>query len=269
MPDTDKHVSNTPQAPQPPSPAAPDPAVAKPVKVLSQLFNWIGQHDRMVLFSLLVATLAIWAFAALADRVSDQRDFHFDAWLLRAFRNPDDLAVPIGPHSLVEAVRDISALGGVTVLTMLTLGVAGFLGLRRMYGAMWLVVGSTLGGMIFVTVLKNLFDRPRPSLVPHLSLVFTSSFPSGHSMLSATVFLTLGALLTQFVHKRILKAYCLTIAVILTLMVGVSRVYLGVHYPSDVLAGWSAGLAWALICDLLAKFLQQRGTIEGDGGGSD
>ena len=261
MPDTDKPVSNMSVAPQPSNSAA-----TQPVKVLSQWFNWIGQHDRTVLFSLLVTTLAISAFLALADSISDQRDFHFDSWILRALRRPDNPGIPIGPHSLVEAVRDLSALGGVMVLTLLTLGVAGFLGLRRMYGAMWLVLGSTLGGMIAVTLLKNLFDRPRPSLVPHLSLVFTSSFPSGHSMLSATVFLTLGTLLSQFVHEKLLKAYFLTIAVLLTFLVGASRVYLGVHYPSDVLAGWSAGLAWALICDLLAKFLQQRGTVEGDGG---
>ncbi len=259
MPDTDKHVSNTPQATTPPQSAA-----VRPGKVVSRWFRWIGQHDRAVLVSLLVTTLAISAFLALADRVSDQRDFHFDSWLLRALRRPDDPGVPIGPHSFVEAGRDISALGGVTVLTLLTLTVAGFLGLRKMYGAMWLVAGSTLGGMITVTVLKNVFDRPRPSLVPHLALVFTSSFPSGHSMLSATVFLTLGTLLSQFVHEKLLKAYFLTIAVMLTFLVGASRVYLGVHYPSDVLAGWSAGLAWALICGLFAKFLQRRGTVEKD-----
>ena len=259
MPDTDKPVSPPPQST--PLPAS---TASQRVNWVSRLFRWIGQHDRMVLLSLLIATLAIGAFVELADRVSDQRTMHVDEWLLRALRRPDNPQIPIGPHSLQEAGRDISALGGMTVLTLLTLSVVGFLGLRRMYGAMWLVLGSTLGGMITVTVLKNIFDRPRPSLVPHLSMVFTSSFPSGHSMLSATVFLTLGTLLSQFVHEKLLKAYFLTIAVLLTLLVGASRVYLGVHYPSDVLAGWSAGLAWALICGLLAKFLQRRGAVEQD-----
>jgi undecaprenyl-diphosphatase len=161
-----------------------------------------------------------------------------------------------------EVARDLTALGGVAFLTLLTLSVAGFLWLRKMYGAMWLVLGSTLGGLLASTTLKLMFDRPRPDLVPHLSDAFTSSFPSGHSFLSATVFLTLGSLLGRFVYQRRLKAYFLLVAVALTLLVGISRVYMGVHYPTDVLAGWSAGLAWALACWLLARFLQHRGAVD-------
>jgi undecaprenyl-diphosphatase len=112
-----------------------------------------------------------------------------------------------------------------------------------MFGAMWLVIIATVGGLIVTTILKNVFARPRPSIVPHLSMVISSSFPSGHSMLSATVFLTLGALLGRFVEPFRLKAYFLIVALVLTFLVGVSRVYMGVHYPSDVLAGWAAGLA--------------------------
>ena len=143
-----------------------------------------------------------------------------------------------------------------------TASVAGFLWLRRMFGAMWLIVVATLGGLVVSTLLKSAFARPRPSVVPHLSMVYTSSFPSGHSMLSATVFLTLGALLGRFVKPFRLKAYFLIIALVLTLLVGVSRVYMGVHYPTDVLAGWAAGLAWALICWLVARHLQKRGALE-------
>lgn len=164
-----------------------------------------------------------------------------------------------------EVARDVTALGGVAVLALLTFSIAGFFWLRRMYGAMWLVLLSTLSGLLVTTLLKSLFDRARPQLVPHLSGVFTSSFPSGHSMLSATVFLTLGALLGRFVGKWHLRAYFLLLAVILMIIVGLSRVYLGVHYPTDVVAGWAAGLAWALICWLVARSLQRRGTVETKG----
>ncbi|MEX0586346.1 MAG: phosphatase PAP2 family protein, partial [Pirellulales bacterium] len=149
-------------------------------------------------------------------------------------------------------------------LTLITVAVAGFLWLRRMFGAMWLVLAATLGGLVVSSVLKGAFERPRPSIVPHLSMVYTSSFPSGHSMLSATVYLTLGALLGRFVEPFRLKAYFLIVALGVTFLVGVSRVYVGVHYPTDVLAGWSAGLAWALMCWLVARYLQRRGAVEAE-----
>jgi undecaprenyl-diphosphatase len=186
----------------------------------------------------------------------------FDEWAIRAMRNADDPAKPIGPAWLHEAGRDLTALGGVAVLTLITVAVAGFLWLRKMFGAMWLVLAATLGGLAVSSALKSAFERPRPDLVPHLSIVHSSSFPSGHSMLSATVYLTLGALLGRFVQPLRLKAYFLLVALILTFLVGVSRVYVGVHYPTDVLAGWSAGLAWALLCWLAARALQQRGAVE-------
>ncbi|HET6880882.1 MAG TPA: phosphatase PAP2 family protein [Pirellulales bacterium] len=189
----------------------------------------------------------------------------FDEWAVRRLRREDDPSKPIGPVWMGEVARDVTALGGVAVLALLTFSIAGFFWLRRMYGAMWLVLLSTLSGLLVTTLLKSLFDRARPQLVPHLSGVFTSSFPSGHSMLSATVFLTLGALLGRFVGKWHLRAYFLLLAVILMIIVGLSRVYLGVHYPTDVVAGWAAGLAWALICWLVARSLQRRGTVETKG----
>ena len=147
-------------------------------------------------------------------------------------------------------------------MALLTASVAGFLWLRRMYAAMWLVVIATSGGLVASLLMKNMFDRPRPSIVPHLARVYTHSFPSGHAMLSAVVFLTLGALLGRFVEEMRLKAYFLLLAVMLTVVVGLSRVYMGVHYPTDVLAGWAAGFAWASACWLVAKFLQRRGAVE-------
>jgi undecaprenyl-diphosphatase len=109
-----------------------------------------------------------------------------------------------------------------------------------------------------------LYARPRPDLVPHLSPVYTSSFPSGHSLIAAVVYLTLGSLLASVISRPMLKVYVLSVAMLLTTAVGLSRVYLGVHYPTDVLAGWLAGLVWALLCWLVARVLQRRGRVESE-----
>jgi undecaprenyl-diphosphatase len=233
-----------------------------PRNFLRLALDWIGGHELSVLLALLVIALSVWAFVAIADEVVEGDTVRFDEWSVRALRRADDPSTPIGPHWLNEVARDMTALGGVAFLSLLTATVVGFLWLRKMYGAGMLVVVATLGGLVVSTLLKWSFDRPRPSAVPHLSSVYTSSFPSGHSMLSAAVFLTLGTLLGRFVQERKLKAYFLLVALTLTTLVGLSRVYLGVHYPTDVLAGWSAGMAWAVLCWLVARLLQQRGAVE-------
>ena len=127
-----------------------------------------------------------------------------------------------------------------------------------------LVVAATLGGLLVSHLLKDLYDRPRPELVPHLVPVSTASFPSGHAMLSAVVYLTLGALLARLVDAWWVKLYVIVAALGLTGLVGLSRVYLGVHYPTDVLAGWAAGLSWAILCWLAVRYLQRHGMVDGD-----
>jgi undecaprenyl-diphosphatase len=171
----------------------------------------------------------------------------------------------VGPRWLTEAGRDFTALGGVAVLVLMTAGVAGYLLLNGKIGTMWFVLIATMGGMGVGWLLKAVFQRPRPSAAPHSSYVFTSSFPSGHSLMSAVVYLTLGVLLARSVAQRRLKFYFLLLAVLLTGLVGASRVYLGVHYPTDVLAGWTAGLVWATLCWLVARLLQRHGAIEKEG----
>jgi undecaprenyl-diphosphatase len=103
-----------------------------------------------------------------------------------------------------------------------------------------------------------MFLRPRPDLVAHYSIVHTSSFPSGHSMMAAIAYLTAGALIARAEPKRRVKTFVMTLAVLLTVLTGISRVYLGVHWPSDVVAGWLAGAGWAAVCWSLAGFLQWR-----------
>jgi undecaprenyl-diphosphatase len=226
---------------------------------LRAVLAWIGQHDLGVLLTVLIVLLSLWGFAELADEVGEGATQRFDEWSVRAMRRPDNPARPIGPRWLEEAVRDTTALGSVIVLTLFVAAVAGFLWLTRAYRSLSLVLASTLSGVAVSFFLKGLFDRPRPSIVPHLSHVSTASFPSGHSMMSAVVFLTLGAVLAESVESRVLKAYFLLVAAVLTGLVGFSRVFLGVHYPTDVLGGWIAGLAWALGCGLIARLFKRRG----------
>ena len=161
-------------------------------------------------------------------------------------------------------MRDFTALGGVGVLTLLTISVAGYLVLTGKRRASLDVVLSIVGGIVLSSLIKAGFDRPRPDLVPYGSQVYTASFPSGHSMMAAVVYLTLGALLARLRASVRVKAYVLSLAVFLTLLVGVSRVYLGVHWPTDVLGGWAMGAAWALFCWLVTLWLQTQGKVEGE-----
>lgn len=222
----------------------------------------LADSDAVLLVRALLAVGAVWVFLAVASEVGEGETRHVDERILRALRDSLDPADPIGPPWLEGAVRDLTALGSNVVLLIFTSAVAVFLAVRRQSHALALVVVSTGGGFILAQALKLVFSRPRPDLVPHLAVVSSSSFPSGHSMFSAVVYLTLGALLSQLVEERALKAYFLGVACFLTFVVGLSRVYLGVHYPTDVLAGWSAGLAWALVCWMAASYLQRRGKVE-------
>jgi len=147
-------------------------------------------------------------------------------------------------------------------LTFITIVVVGFLSLQRKKHAAGLLIVAVGGGLMLSMILKWAIARPRPLIVPHGAYIYSSSFPSGHSMLSAVVYLTLGTLLARITPQIILRVYLIAIAILLTAGVGFSRVYLGVHWPSDVLAGWSAGLAWASTCWLVATWLQRRGVVE-------
>jgi len=250
----------TPQPSPPQARAA--PIGLRPLRWLKRLATYLGGREPVVLVVLLLLAAAIWGFLALADAVMEGSTAEFDRWAVRSMRQADDPAEPLGPLWVQELGRDVTALGGLGWLIFFTLVVAGFLWLDGKWRMMLFVLAATGSGTWLSHLLKQLFSRPRPDVVPHLSHVQSPSFPSGHSMLSAVVYLTLGALLAASLSKVRLKIYVLSIAVFLTLMVGSSRVYLGVHYPTDVLAGWTAGLAWALACWCFAHWLQQRGRLE-------
>jgi undecaprenyl-diphosphatase len=230
---------------------------------LQGVLAWLGGLDLVLLLAVLAMVTGLLGFIAIADTVVEGKTQHIDERIVRALRDPADPSDPIGPHWLEEVGRDLTALGGVAVLSLVTAAVVGFLLIRRTYHAVGFVLVATVGGLVLSLLLKSAFSRPRPELVPHLSAVYTSSFPSGHSMLSAIVYLTLGALLARLFEGTAIKVYILLVAMLLTLLVGMSRIYMGVHYPTDVLAGWSLGLAWAILCWMAARRLQRQGMVEG------
>lgn len=207
------------------------------------------------LLGFMVVAIMVLFFGVLADEVMEGDTTRFDNAVFALLRRPD------APPWVTEMARDVTALGSFAVLgIVLVVTTAGlFLAGRKHAG--WLTLAAVLGGTALSTALKLGFDRPRPQWAG-APAVFTASFPSGHAMLTAVTFLTLGALLARMTEQRRLKVFALTSAILLTILVGLTRVQLGVHYASDVLAGWCTGAAWALLCRNLALWLQRRGAVE-------
>lgn len=199
-------------------------------------------------------------FVILASEVVEGDTQGLDVKVLQALRNSTDPSKPIGPEWLAFSVADITALGGFTILALVVGIVVGFLCLQTRYRTALFVTISAVSGEILNFALKHTFNRPRPTVIPHLQIL-SPSFPSGHAMESAIVYLTLGAVLMRVVERRATKIYAFGIAVLLTVLVGLSRVYLGVHYPTDVIAGWIVGFMWASIWWLVARLFERR-TIE-------
>jgi undecaprenyl-diphosphatase len=206
----------------------------------------------------LVACVLLLAFVMLAGKVAEGDTTALDTRILRSLRSPSDVSKPIGPHWVEWAMLDLTAIGGPTVLSLVVLMIAGFLVVQRRHRTAVVIVCTSFGGMLATAVLKQMFSRPRPSIVPHLREVTSSSFPSGHAMQSAIVYLTLGAMLMRIVEGRMAKLYVLCMSVFLSLLVGCSRIYLGVHYPTDVMGGWIVGFVWAILCWLTAQWFEAR-----------
>ncbi|MES1986405.1 MAG: phosphatase PAP2 family protein [Pseudomonadota bacterium] len=224
----------------------------------------IGPHRNhsRALVAFLVFALTALGTILLASEVAEGDTFAIDKMILTGLRHGDQLGLPIGPTWLRVAMTDFSALGGAPVLTLIAVFAVGYLLIvgRRSNAAF--VAASIAGGAILSGLIKASFVRPRPELVPHLVDVTSSSFPSGHSMNSAIVFLTLAVLIARSEQDRRVQGYLTAVGIVLTLLVGSTRVYLGVHWPSDVLAGWAVGAMWAAVCSVIAREFQRRGAFE-------
>lgn len=217
---------------------------------------------RSSLLSILATAFFLFAFGFVAQEVAGGKTSAFDRQVILALRDPADPSVPLGPTWLQEAARDVTSLGSIIVLAIITLAVVGYLFLARKRVAAWPMLIAVFGGIALNDLLKAAFARPRPDFVTPAARVFTASFPSGHAALSAITYLTVGALLARSQPSFTIGVYFMSLAAFLTALVGISRIYLGVHYPTDVLGGWCIGVAWAIACWTIAARLQAGGRIE-------
>ena len=245
-----------PKTSRAPSPKPRAPSGNPVARLWGRSTGWLTRLERRELTFLLIGLggcVLVFVFLALAGEVMEGETLAFDKKIVIGLRKADDPSQPIGPAWVAGALLDLTALGGPTVLGLVLLAVIGFLLLQTRYRSAFLVFLTAASGEAVGFAMKALFARPRPAVVPHLREAFSSSFPSGHAMQSAIVYLTLGAMLMRITEGRLTKAYCLSVAMIVTFLVGLSRVYLGVHYPTDVLAGWIVGLLWASVSWLVAQ----------------
>lgn len=197
---------------------------------------------------LLLAAVAFAAFLAIASAVAAGSVHPFDVAGLYALRDPADAAKPFGPAWLQETVRDFTALGSNGILSALVLAGSGFLALARQRDGAAFLLASFCGALGLDIAAKHWIERPRPDLVPHAARVFTSSFPSSHATVSAAACLAVALLLAQARPALLFKAFATAMALVFTVLIGANRVYLGVHWPTDILAGWALGVAWTALC---------------------
>jgi undecaprenyl-diphosphatase len=208
------------------------------------------------LAALLILGLGVMTFIEVADDMSEADGRAFDEQVL-AWLQPQP-GQPRGPWWLQEAAADLTSLGGISVLTLFAVIAFSFLLIqKKRLSAMLLVIGLA-GGVGLSEGLKALFERARPPAPYQVVETLNASFPSGHALLATVFYLTLGVLLTRAVPRRRLKAFVLGAAMLIAALVGLTRVYLGAHWASDVIAGWCAGAAWAMALWLVTWIVQRR-----------
>lgn len=215
-------------------------------------------NEIQFLFALFIALFSLFIFIQIADEVTEGDLQQIDEKILLMLRDNNDPSRALGPERLEFIVRDITALGSFTVITLITLFVVIFLLIKKEYRSVFYVLSASVGGAILLNVLKFIFARERPDIVQHLVSEISMSFPSGHSTISAVVYLSLAVLIMRVEKSHKARIFIISVALFLTFIVGVSRLYLGVHYPTDVIAGWSIGLFWALFVWLISSFIENR-----------
>ncbi len=219
-----------------------------------------GLNEVSFLLIILSVLAGILIFIGIANEVVEGETQQFDNFILKSLREPDNVSQPAFPDWVTIAMKDITALGSATIIVLFTVIITGYLLLQKKYYWLLMVLIATIGGALIVWGLKEFIGRTRPAVVTHLLEERSLSFPSGHSMMSAIVYLTQATLLSRIEPNRKVKIYIISTALLLTFLIGISRVYIGVHYPTDVIAGWIAGISWALLCWYFASLIDKRKT---------
>ncbi|WP_394704120.1 phosphatase PAP2 family protein [uncultured Cohaesibacter sp.] len=200
-----------------------------------------------------VMIIGLVGFAAIAYLVSTDATTVFDHSVMSYFIELGETVSPLGPPWVEEIFLELTALGGGTVLTLVALLVLVGLFITHQRGAALTLIATLFSGTIIPYGLKFLFDRPRPDLVAHLDRTFTASFPSAHATVSMIYWISIATIIARFIDHASLRRFIYYSAFSLVIVIGLSRIYLGVHWPSDVIAGWLLGLSWAAFCWLLAN----------------
>jgi undecaprenyl-diphosphatase len=219
----------------------------------------LARTEAAALGAFLVVAMGGLLFLDLAEDLAEQGDRGLDHQVLLALRTAGDASNPIGPWWVQEAAADLTSLGGISVLSLFTLLAVSYLLLQRHRGAALRLVLGLIGAVGLSEGLKAVFERERPPVAYQAVETLNASFPSGHALLSTVFYLSLGTLVAQGLKRRREKAWVLGSAVALALIVGLTRVYLGAHWLSDVLAGWCVGAAWAMSLWLAAWALERWG----------
>ena len=219
--------------------------------------DWLRAKDLRLVAVLAVIGGLVFAFIKIGRSVSGGGTTGFDEAVLLALRDaPDD---PIGPPGLTAAVMHISALGSGSVTGLIVLVTTLFFVVSKHYRYALLMLACSLGTLAGMALLKEFYERERPTVVTHIDPPGGHSFPSGHSMISAALYMTLAVLIARTLKTRRQRVFVVAMGAIMMMMIGITRLYLGVHYPTDVIAGWTAGLLWALVCGLIVESFGKRG----------
>lgn len=196
----------------------------------------------------MIAAVLLLIFAAIATAVSIDATAGFDRAVLLSLRDPENRARPLGPEWLVEAARDLTSLGSVVVVLLFTVTVAGYWLSNGNRSSAILLLVTVIGALLMNDLLKLIFGRARPDAILQAARVFTAGFPSGHAALSSATYLSAAALIGRVQGNRGGAGFLTVVAIALVALIGLSRIYLGLHYPTDVLAGWCVGGIWLLFC---------------------